>query len=233
METRMHRPRIRWAAGALLLLFLAGCKGGGEAQFHNDQGIEQLGRDQYEEARMSFEKALELTPEDGVIWGNLGVALTRLERFDEALAAYRKSNDLAPGEPITVAEIAAIEYRLGHYPEAEAGFKEAIELEPRAPEFYSSLALALLRQGKAEAAREALDKALPEAGKRGVVRYQQAAFQVIEGRLDEAVKTFEACLANYPAGARSAISDPDFAPLYDNPRFQELVSDWWRPKRQG
>jgi len=226
----MLRLTARWAAGVLAAALLAACQGGGgEAQFYNDQGIEQLGHDQYEEARMSFRKALETAPKDGVIWGNLGVALSRLERYDEALEAYRKSNALAPNDPVTVAEMGTVEYRLGHYPEAEARFREAIRLEGRAPEFHSSLSLALLRQGRKEDARQELDKALPEADKRGLVRYQQAAFLVLEGHTDEALDAFARSLSSYPAGARAAVSDPDFEPLYDNPRFQELVGDWWRP----
>jgi tetratricopeptide (TPR) repeat protein len=224
----MNRATAIWIGGALLALLTA-CQGGGDAQFYNDQGIDQLRHDQYDQARLSFKKALEITPKDGVIWGNLGVALSRLEQYDAALEAYHKANELAPGDPITVAEIASVTYRLGRYAEAEAGFRDAIRLEPAAPEFHSSLSLALLRQGKAEEAQAELDKALPEADKRGLVRYQQAAFLLIQGHTDQALDTFSRSLAAYPAGARSAVSDPDFEPLYDNPRFQSLVGDWWRP----
>lgn len=222
------------ASAVWLALLLGGCPAnGGEAQFHNDQGIEALRQDHYEAARREFEAAVEMAPEDGVIWGNLGVSLSRLERYEEALAAYRKSHELKPEDPVTVAEIAAILYRLGRYAEAETGFRDAVRLEPRAPEFHSSLSLALLRQGRANEARKELDIALPKADERGLVRYHQAAFLLIQGDREAALDAFERSLKAYPAGARASVSDPDFEPLYDEPRYQALVGDWWRPGGMG
>ena len=221
------------AAGFAALLLAACQAGGGEAGFYNDQGIEALRQDHYEEARRDFEAALKRSPKDAVIWGNLGVALTRMERFEEALDAYKKSHDLDPDDAVTVAEMSSIQYRLGHYADAEAGFREAIRLEPRAPEFHSSLALALLKEGRRQEARAELDKALPEADKRGLVRYQQAKFQLLTGDMAAALDTFERSLKEYPAGARDSVSDPDFEPLQDDPRYQELVKDWWRPQGTG
>lgn len=218
----------------LAALLLAACQGGGgEAGFYNDQGIEALRQDHYEEARRDFEAALKLSPKDAVIWGNLGVALSRQERYEEALDAYARSHDLDPDDAVTVAEMASITYRLGRYAEAEAGFREAIRLEPRAPEFHSSLALALLKQGRGDEARAELDKALPEADKRGLVRYQEAKFKLLTGDTDGALATFRESLKRYPAGARDSVSDPDFEPLHDDPRYQELVKDWWRPRGAG
>lgn len=213
----------------LAALFLAACQGnGGKAGFFNDEGIEALRLDRYEEARLNFEKALELNPEDGIVWGNLGVALTRLERYEEALKAYQRSDELAPGEPVTVAEMASIHYRLRHFAEAEKGFREAIRLEPRAPEFHSSLALALKQQGKDEEAARELAEALPQAQKRGLVMYHQAAFLILEGKTDEALDVFKASLRAHPPGARDSVADPDFEPLHNDPRYQELVRDWWK-----
>jgi len=218
----------------LAALLLVACqRGGGDAGFYNDQGIDALRQDHYEEARRDFEAALERSPKDAVIWGNLGVALTRLERHEEALEAYRKSHELDPDDPVTVAEMASVAYRLGRYAEAEKGFRDAIRLEPRAPEFHSSLALALLRQGKEDEARVELDQALPKADERGLVRYQEAKFELLMGDTDGALATFEESLKKYPAGARDSVSDPDFEPLHDDPRYQELVKDWWRPQGNG
>lgn len=232
--SKMSVSAATCAAGVLAASLLVACQGGGgQAGFYNDQGIEALRQDHYEEARRDFAAAAERSPKDAAIWGNLGVALTRLERFEEALDAYRKSHDLDPGDPVTVAEMASIAYRLGRYAEAEAGFREAIRMEPRAPEFHSSLALALLREGKAEAARAELEGVLPLADKHGLVRYQQAKFLLLTGDTAGALATFEKSLRSYPAGARDSVTDPDFEPLRDDPRYQDLVKDWWRPRDTG
>lgn len=221
------------AAVAILALLLAACQqGGGEAGFHNDQGIEALAEDRYDAARISFEKALDMNPNDAVVWGNLGVALTRLESYDKALAAYTKAIELDPKEPVTVAEIGSLLYRMGRYPEAEARFREAIGLVKTAPEFHSSLSLALRRQGRIGEADAELGAALDVAEKNwrrhGVVKYHLAASHVLKGEMEQALGAFAESLETYPPGARAAVSDPDFAPLYDNPRFQELVGGWWK-----
>ncbi|MDH5526266.1 MAG: tetratricopeptide repeat protein [Nitrospirota bacterium] len=217
----------------LAVMFLAACTpSGGKAGFYNDEGIEALRLDRYEDARLNFEKALELNPEDGIVWGNLGVSLTRLERYEEAAKAYERSNELAPGEPITVAELAAIHYRLRRFAEAEAGFREALQLEARAPEFHSSLALALKQQGKHEEAARELELALPHANKRGLVLYHQAAFLMLEGKPDQALAAFTESLRKHPPGARDSVADPDFEPLHGDPRYQELVRDWWKQGQQ-
>ncbi|MDH4230213.1 MAG: tetratricopeptide repeat protein [Nitrospirota bacterium] len=227
-------PRCLFSPLALCLavsmsLSLTACQdSGGKPGFYNDQGIEALSQDRYEEARLNFEKALELNPRDGVVWGNLGVALTRLERYPDALNAYRKSNEMAPGEAVTVAEMAAIQYRLRAFDQAEEGFREALKLESRAPEFHSSLALALRQQGKLEDARAEMDLALPQAARRGLVGYQYAAFLILEGKTDAALEQFKQSLRGHPAGARDSVGDPDFESLHGDPRYQELVKDWWK-----
>ncbi len=219
-------------AVGVMALVLAGCQGGGEAGFHNDQGVQALGQDRYEEARVNFEKALELNPEDAVVWGNMGVALARLERFEDALEAYRKADKFDPGEPVTVAEIGATLYRLGRYAEAEETFRKALGMVKSAPEFQSSLSLALLRQGKYdEAAAEmaaAVESAKKDWRRHGFVKYQMAASEIINGRIDEGLALFADSLENYPAGARVSVSDPDFEPVYEHPRYQELVGGWWK-----
>lgn len=219
-------------AVALLALFLLACQGGGQAGFHNDEGIQALAEDRYEAAKASFEKALELNPKDAVVWGNLGVALTRMEAYDEALNAYAKSLELDPNEPVTIAEVGSLLYRLGRYPEAEARFRQAIGMVKTAPEFHSSLSLSLRHQGKLEEADRELAAATDVASKNwrrhGVVKYQVAATHVLKGETDQALTAFAECLDDYPLGARDAVSDPDFAPLYENARFQELVGGWWK-----
>lgn len=214
-------------------MWLVGCQGGGgEAGFHNDEGVKALSEDRYDAARMSFERALELAPKGAVVWGNLGVALTRLERYDEALSAYQKAAELEPGESVTVAETASIQYRLGHYAEAETGFRKAQSMMSKVPEFKSSLGLALLRQGKTVEADAKMAEAVTLAARKwqnhGLVKYQMAAAAIIKGHVNEGLDLFAESLTGYPAGRRESVSDPDFNPVHDNPRYQEQVSGWWK-----
>jgi tetratricopeptide (TPR) repeat protein len=53
-------------------------------------------KDEYEFALYSYEKAIELKPDDAEAWYNKGVALSDLERHEEALTAYEKTIELKP-----------------------------------------------------------------------------------------------------------------------------------------
>jgi tetratricopeptide (TPR) repeat protein len=227
---------IKRFSAIFLVLFLTACQGGGgQAGFHNDQGIDALGAHRYEEARNSFKQALDINPNDAVVWANLGVALTRMESYTEALEAYEKSRELDAQDPVTVVEIAALHYRLGNYDAAETGYRQAIGMVKTAPEFRSSLALALLRAGKTTMAEEELAAAVEVAQQRwrqhALVRYQMAAFALIQGDTEGGLTTFEEALKDYPDGARMSLSDQDFDVLQDDPRYQEMVAGWWKTGR--
>ncbi len=219
----------RLALTLLIGISLSGCiNDGGEGAFFNQQGLEALAADQYEEALLNFKQAIERDPNDGVVWGNLGVALTRLERYPEALDAYTHSSKLLPGDPITMAEIGAIHYRLKQYSEAESWFKKAIKQEPRAAEFRSSLALALLHLGKPEAAAKAMNMATEGRKLRPLVGYHQAAYKLLTGDKEGGLAAFEKAILAYPDARRTSLSDHDFDSLHDDPRYQALVKNWWQ-----
>jgi len=50
----------------------------------------------YEEAIKAYEEAIELDPDNALIWNNKGVTLQDLNRYEEALEAYDKAIELKP-----------------------------------------------------------------------------------------------------------------------------------------
>ena len=55
----------------------------------------------YEEAIASYDRALELKPDDDQAWNNRGIVLDNLQRYEEALASYDKALELNPDDDDT------------------------------------------------------------------------------------------------------------------------------------
>jgi tetratricopeptide (TPR) repeat protein len=61
------------------------------------RGAIHLHQEQYELARKHLLQAIELKPEEGLLYHRLGLALEGLERLEEAKAAYRQADELGYG----------------------------------------------------------------------------------------------------------------------------------------
>ena len=55
-----------------------------------------------DEAIASYDKALQLKPDDHQAWYNRGIALGNLGRLDEAIASFDKALQLKPDEEIYI-----------------------------------------------------------------------------------------------------------------------------------
>lgn len=61
-----------------------------------NEGVQGARRGYWQEALFRFERARQLTPENGEILNNLAVALEALGRYDEALAMYKQALQATP-----------------------------------------------------------------------------------------------------------------------------------------
>ncbi|MBO9997595.1 MAG: tetratricopeptide repeat protein [Cyanobacteria bacterium SID2] len=68
----------------------------GEDYVWYNLGVAQEGLERYDNAGLSYQRALELNPENAAAWNGLGYALERSGRYEEALNAYERAVNLAP-----------------------------------------------------------------------------------------------------------------------------------------
>lgn len=85
-----------------------------------------------EEAEHVYRKALELEPENALVWGYLGKLLHEdLERYEEAEEAYRRAVELKPDFHWAWEQFGLLLHKhLGRYEEAEKAYRRAAELGP-------------------------------------------------------------------------------------------------------
>ncbi|MCY7385717.1 MAG: tetratricopeptide repeat protein [Microcoleus sp. CAN_BIN18] len=103
----------------------------GEAEVWKKRGDEQFELGNFEEAIVSYDKALEIKPDKHEAWNNRGCALDDLGRFEEAIASFDKALELKPDfYQAWINRGAILCDHLNKYQEAIASFDKALEIKP-------------------------------------------------------------------------------------------------------
>lgn len=87
-----------------------------------------LGR--HEEAIASYDKALELNPNDHAVWSNRSLVLYVIGRHEEAIASYDKVLELKPDDFYAWTGKGNAQKELGQYDVAIASYNRALTLQP-------------------------------------------------------------------------------------------------------
>jgi Tfp pilus assembly protein PilF len=107
----------------------------------NEFGTFYLRHRQYDQAAEQYRCAIELTPDNAIPHGNLGVALDNLRRADEAEPELKKSIELQPTYP-AYSMLGRLYYRQRRWVEAAANIEKALELNHTDYRIWANLALA-------------------------------------------------------------------------------------------
>jgi Flp pilus assembly protein TadD len=87
-----------------LAAICSACASGGkpatQANAEMREGVRAAGRGYWQEALFRFQRARSLTPGNGEVLNNLGVALEALGRYDEALATYKQALQETPKDSV-------------------------------------------------------------------------------------------------------------------------------------
>lgn len=179
--------------------------------------------DLHQEALESYEKAIELKPDDYRAWNNKGSVLQDLERYEEALESCDKALTITK-DAVTVWNSRGLCLSfLQRYDEAIDNLKRASELEQDEPLFLANQGIVLARAGRYEEAFALCEEALKlkenEAG-----HYAKACSYALQGHDDLAIESLKQAIEYEPHRCRSeAKRNPDFDRLRDNEKFQALM----------
>lgn len=123
------------------------------ALYYSNRGAEALRAGSVEEALTWLHKAVEIDPEFGGSWVNLGVALRRTGDVPGAEEAYRRSLEADPQTASAYSNLAALLRSRGEDAEAERLLAIAANVDNRNPFSYVALGDLSLAQGRLEEAR--------------------------------------------------------------------------------
>ena len=99
----------------------------------------------YEEAAASYQKAVELKPDEATYFNNMGNSLAKLGKIQEAMAAYEKSASLDPANAVNAWRNAGIVlYNANKMKEAIEPLHKALELDAKSAQAWYLLGAALV-----------------------------------------------------------------------------------------
>jgi Uma2 family endonuclease/Flp pilus assembly protein TadD len=152
----------------------------------------------FEEAIVSFDKALEIQPDFHEAWYNQGIALNNLGRLNEAITSYDKALKIKPDKHEAWYCRGTVLEELGHHNDALASYDKALEIKLDFYQAWNNRGGALGKLGHLKEALTSYDKALEikpyhhEAWcNRGFVLYNLV-------RLNEAIASYNKALEFKP-----------------------------------
>jgi Flp pilus assembly protein TadD len=178
------------------------------------------------ENEAAFRKAIELNPHSAITYYNLGVLLSQdPSRVSEAEAAYRKAIDLEPSNAQYVYRLGLLLHEnLQRFEEAETAYRDAIELAPDEAFYYGGfISLLILESRRSEALVLSMKmRAILNASKNW---YGLAALDAVLGNIEAAIGYLRQAASDADFNRQWARTDPDLAPLRNDPRFDEIVGN--------
>ncbi len=179
-------------------------------------------------ALASYERALAIAPNANA-YSNVGTLHYDERRYKEAIAAYQRAVALAPRDPSLHRNLGDALRREGQvraardaYLRAIALASDALRVNPKDVTAMNVRAISLARTGRLADADAASREALALQPAIGSVLFERGVILMLLGRKVEAVAAIERAVAAGYSGGRVA-SDPDLAPLADQPGFNDLV----------
>lgn len=116
--------------------------------------------DRYEEAVESCDRAIQLEPNSHAFWTFRGDLLAALNRDEERLASYEQALNLQPDLPEILTKRGDVLRQLQRHEEAIAAYARVLNRQPDAAEVWYAQAQCYIRQGNAERAIQALQRAI-------------------------------------------------------------------------
>ncbi len=113
-----------------------------------------------EKAIASYDKAIEINPDDDYAWNNRGVALGNLGKYEKEIASYEKAIEINPDYDYAWYNRGVALGNLGKYEKAIASYEKAIEINPDYDAAWNNRGVALGNLGRSEKAIASFDKAI-------------------------------------------------------------------------
>jgi len=201
---------------------------------HNVLGIALDGQRKYEEAVISYRKALALQPNMPDLHFNLGIALANLGRLEEAVTSYRKALSMQPRFFEALGNLGTVLQKQGKLEEAIATYRKALAINPDALGHFN-LATALRDQGKLEEAIATYRKALSINPNYADAHNNLGETLRDQGNMDAAISSYQQALALNPQHADANYNMAEFLYLankYDEaiPYFERSQLDDWQER---
>jgi tetratricopeptide (TPR) repeat protein len=156
-----------------------------------NQGLVEMQRGNFENARRLLKRARRLNPDVAQPYHGLGVLAERERRNDEASKHYAEALKVDPGFAPSRINLARLLFDAGMYEHARVQFKRLVEVAPDEPAGYSGLSECLIQLGRAGEANRVLATGLERFPEDAPLTILLARVQIRAGKLGEAIELLE------------------------------------------
>jgi tetratricopeptide (TPR) repeat protein len=150
-----------------------------------------------------------------------GIVYFQHQKFHKAQQAFLK---VVEGPSSEIADRARVHLRI-----CEMRIARPAASNARSGEEHYHQGIAMMNLGRWDEAREHLERARKLAAKADYIHYAMAALDCLVGESDSALKNLKVAIELRPENRYHARNDEDFASLFEDPRFTELLY----PEREG
>ena len=187
------------------------------------QGNAYYYAEQYEDAKDTFDRILNLNPNDPSTLMSRGVAYGQLERYEEALADFNRSLELKPDNPVTLTNRGSTYRHLERYEEALADHNRSLELRPDDPNTLTNRGITYSHLERYEEALADFNRSLELGPDDPNTLYNLACLFSLRGKPDDALAYLEKVIKDDEKYLEMAKTDKDFDNIRDDPRFKKLI----------
>ena len=173
---------------------------------YNRRGIRSYDLGEYENAILSYEKAINLKPDYAIAYYNRGCVNTKLGESERAIADYSKAIELKPDLAEAYNNRGYTYKKIGESEKAIADYSKAIELKPDLAEVYNNRGNAYDRLGESE-------KAIADYSKAIELKPDYANAYNNRGKIYTGIGESEKAIADY---SKAIELKPDYANAYNN-----------------
>jgi len=135
----------------------------------------------------AYEIAVELQPENGVLWNGLGLTRFKAGQLVEAISALERAVSLLPEQAEVHNNLGNLLKERGSLVDAIEHYRQAIALKPDYGEAHGNLGVALMHQGKFSDARTSLEAAVGSRPQDPVILTNLGCVYGAMGALTEAI----------------------------------------------
>jgi Flp pilus assembly protein TadD len=194
------------------------------AELYLEQGLIHGLNNEFEEAIASFDKALEIKPEDHEVWNGRSYALGELGRYEEAIASYDQALEIKPDDHELWNGRGVALGNLGRYEEENSSYDQALEIKPDDHKAWCNRGVTLGNLGRYEEAIASYDRALELKPDDPSPYYNKACAYSLQNQIELALENLQKAIQLSPEEYRKmAKTDIDFDSIRYDPGFQALI----------